>query len=141
LSDGGGDAANRVVVPGDLDHSMLWQRMRSRGPGQMPPVGSTVVDPEGVELVRQWIESLAQPVEPEDPSVRAVLVDGRLELRVRQPAHQAVILESSPSLDPGVWSAVELPGLEPAFWTEPRELALEPAPERSMFYRVRGQAP
>jgi mono/diheme cytochrome c family protein len=141
LSDGGGDPANRVVVPGDLDHSMLWQRMRTRGPGAMPPVGSTVVDPEGVELVRQWIESLAQPVEPETPSVHASLVDGKLELRVRQPANQAVTLEASPTLDPGRWSPVELPGLSPGFWVEPRELTLEPVPEPSTFYRVRGQGP
>jgi uncharacterized repeat protein (TIGR03806 family) len=57
LRDEGGDSANRVVVPGSLEHSMLLQRVSRRGAGQMPPLGSTVVDTQAVGLLSQWITS------------------------------------------------------------------------------------
>ena len=57
LGDTGTNAANRVVVPGRVDLSMIHQRLGRRGPGQMPPLASTVVDTNAVELFRQWIES------------------------------------------------------------------------------------
>ncbi|MDA0577157.1 MAG: PQQ-dependent sugar dehydrogenase [Verrucomicrobia bacterium] len=50
-----GDPTNRVVVPGDLRHSMLHTRMSIRGQRQMPPLASTVVDTQGVALIAAWI--------------------------------------------------------------------------------------
>ena len=55
LADNRGDALARLVVPGSLDHSMILQRLRVRGPGQMPPLSSTEVDEEAVALVSRWI--------------------------------------------------------------------------------------
>ena len=50
------------IVPGRPDTSLLAARMRSRSPmTQMPPLGSHVVDAEGVGLVEQWIRQLARP--------------------------------------------------------------------------------
>ena len=47
------------VVPGDPEHSALLYRMRQRGNiGQMPPIATERVDPDGIEAVRQWIEGL-----------------------------------------------------------------------------------
>lgn len=57
LGNTGTNAANRVVVPGRADLSMIHQRIGLRGAGQMPPLASTVVDTNAVELFRQWIES------------------------------------------------------------------------------------
>lgn len=59
LNDTAGDTANRVIVPGDTAHSMLLTRMATRGAKQMPPIGSHVVDDEGVTLITAWINSLA----------------------------------------------------------------------------------
>lgn len=50
------DAA--VVSPGAPDRSVLLHRLAHRGRGQMPPLGSQVVDDQAVRLVRQWIASL-----------------------------------------------------------------------------------
>lgn len=47
-----------VVAPGHPEGSVLLARMGLRGAGQMPPLGSSRVDPLGVELVSQWIRSL-----------------------------------------------------------------------------------
>jgi glucose/arabinose dehydrogenase/mono/diheme cytochrome c family protein len=55
LVNNGGDPDNRVVAPGSLDHSMLLQRISTRGPGQMPPLASSVLDTEAIALVSRWI--------------------------------------------------------------------------------------
>jgi mono/diheme cytochrome c family protein len=48
------DAAR--VVPGRPDQSVLAFRLASRNPiAQMPPLGSHVVDDDGVALIRRWI--------------------------------------------------------------------------------------
>ena len=54
-----GNPTNRVVVPNDLTHSELLQRIQIRGGGQMPPLASVLVDTQAVALVTAWIQSLA----------------------------------------------------------------------------------
>jgi len=51
----GGNPDNRVVTPGSLERSMLLQRISKRGLGQMPPLASTVVDAQAVNLISCWI--------------------------------------------------------------------------------------
>ncbi|HUL51194.1 MAG TPA: hypothetical protein VLU94_01285, partial [Candidatus Nitrosotalea sp.] len=55
LNNDAGDTNNRVVVPGSLLHSMLLQRISVRGPRQMPPLDSTVLDTNAISLVSAWI--------------------------------------------------------------------------------------
>jgi glucose/arabinose dehydrogenase/mono/diheme cytochrome c family protein len=50
-----GDTNNRVVVPGMPAHSMLLTRIATRGPGQMPPLGTSLLDPQALALVQAWI--------------------------------------------------------------------------------------
>lgn len=50
-----GNPANKVVARGSLELSMALQDISIRGPGQMPPLGTTVVDAQGVELLTAWI--------------------------------------------------------------------------------------
>lgn len=45
------------IAPGDPDTSAIWQRLHRRGPGQMPPLGTTRVDPHA-DAVRDWIAQL-----------------------------------------------------------------------------------
>lgn len=48
------------IVPGDPDHSILIFRLESTAPKvSMPALGRDVVHVEGVQLLRQWIASLA----------------------------------------------------------------------------------
>ena len=51
------DGSARIAA-GDPDDSLIWQRIDQRGPGQMPPLGTTHADP-GADVVREWIASLA----------------------------------------------------------------------------------
>ncbi|HYE31143.1 MAG TPA: PQQ-dependent sugar dehydrogenase [Methylomirabilota bacterium] len=51
----GDSAQNRVIVPGSPDRSMLLKRMATLGEGHMPPLGTSLVDQEAVQLISQWI--------------------------------------------------------------------------------------
>ena len=56
---GAGQAEAVRLVPGRPDRSVLTQRMGSRDPvQQMPPIGTRVVDRDGLELVSRWIHEL-----------------------------------------------------------------------------------
>jgi glucose/arabinose dehydrogenase/mono/diheme cytochrome c family protein len=55
LVNNGGDPNNLVISRGSLEHSMLLTRISTRGPNQMPPLDSTIVDPQAIALVSAWI--------------------------------------------------------------------------------------
>jgi hypothetical protein len=48
------------IIPGDPSRSEVYQNMNTRGWQQMPPLGTEVTDPEGLQKIRDWIMSLAQ---------------------------------------------------------------------------------
>ncbi len=52
-----------IIAPGEPDASELFIRISQRGPGslQMPPIGTELVDEQGVQVIRAWIESLPKP--------------------------------------------------------------------------------
>jgi glucose/arabinose dehydrogenase len=56
----------RLIAPGEPGRSVLPVRVSSRGPGQMPPVGSTRFDPQGLGLIFEWLVGL-KPAEGKDP--------------------------------------------------------------------------
>lgn len=47
-----------LVAPGEPQRSILYNRMSRRGPGQMPPCGTCVVDSDAVQLIHDWIVQL-----------------------------------------------------------------------------------
>lgn len=49
---------SKIVAPGKPEESALLDRVRRRGPGQMPPVATSQVDAKAVELLEAWIRSL-----------------------------------------------------------------------------------
>ena len=48
----------RIIAPGDPARSVLITRISTRGENMMPPLGSNVIDNEGVALITDWITSL-----------------------------------------------------------------------------------
>ena len=52
----------RLVSAGDPVRSVLLYRVAHRGIGQMPPLATTLVDEEAVDMLREWIRSRAAPV-------------------------------------------------------------------------------
>jgi uncharacterized repeat protein (TIGR03806 family) len=47
-----------LVAPGEPQRSVLYQRISRRGPGQMPPRGTQLVDQKAVQLFQDWITQL-----------------------------------------------------------------------------------
>ncbi len=52
------DTNDRVVVPGDLPHSLLHNRANRVGQFQMPPLAKNLVDSNAVSIIASWINSL-----------------------------------------------------------------------------------
>lgn len=50
-----GDTNNRVIVPNDLAHSVLLTRISTNGSLRMPPLATSLIDTQAVNLVRNWI--------------------------------------------------------------------------------------
>jgi uncharacterized repeat protein (TIGR03806 family) len=51
-------AAARLVAPGNPDLSLIVNRANRRDDSRMPPLGSNIIDSQGVSLLRQWISGL-----------------------------------------------------------------------------------
>jgi mono/diheme cytochrome c family protein len=61
-----GDAAPVRISPGRPELGVLVQRMRSREPlSQMPPLGTRLVDTEGLALIERWIRTELTPTRKE----------------------------------------------------------------------------
>jgi mono/diheme cytochrome c family protein len=53
-----GIADARIIAPGDPARSVLFHRMSRRGPNQMPPLGTAILEDAAVDVVRAWIQGL-----------------------------------------------------------------------------------
>lgn len=49
----------KLLVPGNADQSLLYQRMARTDQHQMPPLARNTVDTQALAVVRTWIEGLA----------------------------------------------------------------------------------
>ncbi len=79
LIDNAGDAANRVIVPGDAAHSRLLRRIATRGPGQMPALATNERDLAAETLLAQWIAALAT-TGPAEPAARLINLAARAQV-------------------------------------------------------------
>jgi uncharacterized repeat protein (TIGR03806 family) len=55
-----GTHPGKVIVPEDLDRSILFRRISIIGENQMPPLARNLVDTNAVEVVGKWIMSLRE---------------------------------------------------------------------------------
>jgi uncharacterized repeat protein (TIGR03806 family) len=55
LLDNLGDPANRVIVPGSPEHSALLTRIANLGASHMPPLATSVLNQQAIDLIRAWI--------------------------------------------------------------------------------------
>lgn len=69
----------RIIASGDPFRSTLFYRIHTEGAGRMPHIGSRLVDPDGVALMRDWIQSLRRPAaapgQPDEPAIAALSAD------------------------------------------------------------------
>lgn len=106
------DPADRLIVPGDLVHSEILDRMSKRGTGQMPPIATSVVDAQGTDIVSEWIRSLGIPIVPVPLQLQISMVPGGIRVSATQPAGRGLQLQSTgaPLGGVGDWGWVEVPG-------------------------------
>jgi glucose/arabinose dehydrogenase len=48
----------KLIAPGNPEASVLLHRMACRGPGQMPPLATSLVDEPALEMLREWIQKM-----------------------------------------------------------------------------------
>jgi glucose/arabinose dehydrogenase len=48
----------QLIAPGEPERSVLLQRVARRGAGQMPPLATTEVDREAVQMLTEWIKQM-----------------------------------------------------------------------------------
>ena len=53
-----GPRNSKLITPGNPEGSELLKRMAVRGPRQMPPLASNVLDEAAIELIHRWIEEM-----------------------------------------------------------------------------------
>jgi putative heme-binding domain-containing protein len=77
----------KIVAPGDPYRSTLYYRISTERAGRMPHIGSRLVDLEGTQLVRDWIQELAgvrrgpkRLAELRNPSQTLASMNGALSL-------------------------------------------------------------
>jgi uncharacterized repeat protein (TIGR03806 family) len=56
----------KIIASGSPERSTLYYRIAHRGQGQMPPLATSIVDQQAVQLMQDWIKSLKP--EPEKPA-------------------------------------------------------------------------
>jgi len=57
-----------LIAPGQPDRSVLLARMRRRDVHSMPPMGSRLVDTEGLDLITRWIQAMPNCKQARTPS-------------------------------------------------------------------------
>jgi hypothetical protein len=55
LNNNFGNTNNRVIAPGSLSNSILFQRVANLGAGHMPPLATSVINAQAVQLLSAWI--------------------------------------------------------------------------------------
>jgi glucose/arabinose dehydrogenase len=48
----------KLIAPGRAEASVLLHRVGCRGPGQMPPLATSLVDEAAVEMLRAWVKGM-----------------------------------------------------------------------------------
>jgi uncharacterized repeat protein (TIGR03806 family) len=63
-------AGMQIVTPGDLQHSLLFQRMNSESADRMPPLARNQRDRAALNLLARWIEQMPQDRQSDEPPPR-----------------------------------------------------------------------
>ncbi len=88
-----GIEAAKLVAPGEPLKSILYYRMAKLGSGRMPHLGSSRVDPQGIELIYEWIRSLPRTDDPRGEAFARIASAESAEVR------KALVREAIASTD------------------------------------------
>src|SRR6185369_3044194 len=57
LDNNAGDPLNKLIVPGDTNHSVVLQRLTGNGFSRMPPLATHQLDQGAISLLTRWIST------------------------------------------------------------------------------------
>lgn len=69
----------RIVTPGNPMQSILFYRMAKVGSGHMPHIGARQVDPRGLRLIHDWIQSLKPKTITENSTLPVSLTTAQIQ--------------------------------------------------------------
>jgi hypothetical protein len=146
LNNDGGNPNARVIVPGSASNSMLLSRISVRGPGQMPPLASSVLDTQDIALVSRWITTdLASGwTNTIDPlNINLAATNGNAAVQFVHPANRAFRVETATNLaTPIQWRFLDVPENRPAYPGSSNAVSVtDPTNATQKFYRVRLSTP
>jgi glucose/arabinose dehydrogenase/mono/diheme cytochrome c family protein len=147
LVNNGGNTNARVIVPGSLTDSMLLSRISVRGPGQMPPLASSVLDPQAIELLSAWITNdlaggWTNSIDPF--SIHITQTSGAASVQFTQAANRSYRVETATNLAPPIaWRFLDVPANRPTYPASNTAVSVADTGTNSLqkFYRVRASTP
>jgi putative heme-binding domain-containing protein len=71
----------KIICAGDPARSVMLYRMAKLGRERMPHIGSEIVDEQGVELIRRWVDSLSSQAAAPTPQASTALAEQSAALR------------------------------------------------------------
>jgi uncharacterized repeat protein (TIGR03806 family) len=107
----------RIIAPNDIWRSILFMRADTTEPFKMPPLARNQVDEQGMNLLRQWIESLPGPpvLPPPEISPRGGNFNKPVEVALKSEPGAKIFY----TLDGTVPTTADLPYLKPIQLTGP----------------------
>jgi mono/diheme cytochrome c family protein len=143
LNNNFGNQNARVVVPTSVVNSMLHTRLATRGPTQMPPLATSLIDSEAVSLVSSWINSGAWTNFTAQPNVSIAATNSATAINFIQPANRAYRVEFATILtNPVPWQFLDVPQNRPFYPATSKAVSIIDSTNSSQkFYRVRLSTP
>ncbi len=147
LNSDGGNPSARVIAPASITNSMLLTRISKRGPGQMPPLASNLIDTNAVNLLTAWITSEATNFTPNPQwQVTASLqLNGtNAQINFVQPPNAAAAVEHTSDLfGTNTWRFLDVPENRPNYPSAPTSITindpLSNAPQK--YFRLKLTSP
>ena len=147
LANNFGNTNARVIVPGSLSNSMLLTRLSVRGISQMPPLASSVLDPQAIALLSRWITNdlaggWTNLIAPLSIGVQATNAGGAVQFT--QPANRATRVEVATNLTPPIaWQFLNVVENRPTYPATSNVMTISDGATNAAqkFYRVRVSTP
>jgi len=125
-----GDPNNRVIKFGSLTNSIMYFRVANLGAAHMPPLATSVVNTQAVQLLAQWI---TLPPSINIPDVTR-LTDGNFQLTLSGPTGWTNIIQATTNLATPVWLTLATNVFDASGFTIFRDTAA--TNYRARFYRA-----
>lgn len=146
LNNNFGNTNARVIAPGSISNSMLLTRISTRGVMQMPPLATSLLDSQAIQLVSAWITNdlatgWTNAIAPLSLSARTT--NSATALEFIHPANRAFRVETATNLvAPVAWQFLDAPENQPTYPASNTPITIVDSTNAAQkFFRVRLSTP